>query len=325
MEPFRAFVGDKLDESQQTTDFAMQTFFIGCGAVIASLLPTIFADYIGVSNVPVNGSIPDTVRYSFYVGGAAYGIAVLWTTFTSSEIPPEDLEKFRAERKLGMGHALAEIVGGLFRMPKTMVQLAFVQFFTWIALFAMWIYTTGAIADNVFGTIDAQSAAYQEAGNRVGNMFAVYSGVSALAAFILPVFARATSRRFVHMVCLVIGGVSLMSIMFIHNLNLLMAPMIGVGIAWASILTMPYAILAATLPAHRMGFYMGVFNFFIVIPQIVSGLLLGFVTKHLFSGHAASTLALGGASMIIGGLLSLAVREPSARRAAMPEALKQAS
>jgi maltose/moltooligosaccharide transporter len=127
------------------------------------------------------------------------------------------------------------------------------------------------------------------------------------------------------MVCLVIGGVSLMSIMFIHNLNLLMAPMIGVGIAWASILTMPYAILAATLPAHRMGFYMGVFNFFIVIPQIVSGLLLGFVTKHLFSGHAASTLALGGASMIIGGLLSLAVREPSARRAAMPEALKQAS
>lgn len=325
MEPFRAFVGDKLDESQQTTGFAMQTFFIGCGAVIASLLPAIFADVLGVSNVPVNGAIPDTVRYSFYVGGAAYAIAVLWTTFTTTEIPPDDLEKFRAERKLGVRHALSEIAGGLFRMPKTMVQLAFVQFFTWIALFAMWIYTTGAVADNVFGTTDAQSAAYQEAGNWIGKMFAVYSGVSALAAFILPIFARYTSRRFVHMVCLIIGGASLMSIMYIHSINMLMVPMIGVGIAWASILTMPYAILAAVLPGHRMGFYMGVFNFFIVLPQIASGLLLGYVTKHFFNGHAASTLALGGACMIIGGVLSLLVREPAARRGAMPEVLKHAS
>jgi maltose/moltooligosaccharide transporter len=328
MEPFRAFVGDKLDASQQTSGFAMQTFFIGCGAVIASLLPFFFTDLLGVSNVPVNGSIPDSVRYSFYVGGAAYLLAVMWTVFTADEIPPENLEAFRAERNRtrGMGHAFAEILGGFFRMPKTMVQLALVQFFTWIALFAMWIYTTSSVADNVFGTADAQSAAFQQAGNWVGIMFAVYSGVSALAAFVLPVFARATSRKFVHMTCLVIGGVSLMSIMAIHSLNMLIIPMIGVGIAWASILTMPYAILAGALPAKRMGFYMGVFNFFIVIPQIVSGLLLGFVTKHFFSGHTVSTLALGGASMVLAGVLTLFVHEHGAKRAAVPDgAAKQAS
>ena len=326
MEPFRAFVGDKLDASQQTTGFAMQTFFIGCGAVIASLLPYLFADVLGVSNVPVDGAIPDSVRYSFYAGGAAYFLAVMWTVLTADEIPPENLEAFRAESKPGLSHAIIEILGGFASMPKTMVQLAFVQFFTWVALFAMWIYTTNAVADNVFGTADAQSASFQEAGNWVGIMFAVYNGVSALAAFILPIFARATSRKFVHMVCLLIGGASLMSIMFIHNLNLLMLPMIGVGIAWASILTMPYAILAGALPAKRMGFYMGVFNFFIVIPQIVSGLLLGFVTKHFFAGHTVSTVALGGACMVLAGLLTLFVHEHGAKRAVVRDgALKQPS
>ena len=325
MEPFRAFVGDKLDTSQQTTGFAMQTFFIGCGAVIASLLPYLFADVLGVSNVPVDGAIPDSVRYSFYAGGLAYFFAVMWTVLTVSEIPPENLETFRAERKPGLNHALVEIFGGFLSMPKTMVQLAFVQFFTWVALFAMWIYTTSSVADNVFGTSDAQSAAFQEAGNWVGIMFAVYNGVSALAAFVLPVFARATSRKFVHMVCLVIGGASLMSIMMIHNLNLLIVPMIGVGIAWASILTMPYAVLAGVLPAKRMGFYMGVFNFFIVIPQIVSGLLLGFVTKHFFAGHTVSTLALGGACMVLAGVLTLFVHEQGAKRAAVPDGAAKAS
>ncbi|MFA9216687.1 MAG: MFS transporter [Sphingomonadaceae bacterium] len=314
MEPFRAFVGDKLGPSQQTAGFAMQTFFIGWGAVIASLLPTIFADYLGVSNVPVNGAIPDTVRYSFYSGGLIYLLAVLWTVFSTKETPPDDMEAFRAEQRSskGMGHALREILSGFGKMPKTMVQLAFVQFFTWIALFAMWIYTTSAIAENVFGTVDAQSAAFQEAGNKVGVMFAVYSGVSALAAFILPIFARHTSRKFVHMSCLLIGGVSLMSIYLVTNINMLYLPMIGVGIAWASILTMPYAILAGALPAKRMGYYMGVFNFFIVIPQIVSGLLLGFVTKHFFAGHTVKTVMLGGLCMVIAGVLTLIVKDNAA-------------
>lgn len=310
MEPFRAFVGDKLGPSQQTAGFAMQTFFIGWGAVIASLLPTIFT-HLGVSNVPVAGAIPDTVRYSFYSGGAIYFLAVLWTVLTAKETPPDDMEAFRAEqrRTKGLGHALKEILGGFLRMPKTMVQLAAVQFFTWIALFSMWIYTTNAIGENVFGTTDAQSAAFQSAGNHVGVMFAVYSGVSALAAFILPVLARMTSRKFVHMSCLTIGGISLFSIYAIHDLNMLFVPMIGVGIAWASILTMPYAILAGALPAKRMGYYMGVFNFFIVIPQIVSGLLLGYVTKHWFEGHPVKTLMLGGVCMVVAGVLTLAVRD----------------
>jgi maltose/moltooligosaccharide transporter len=310
MEPFRAFVGDKLGPRQQTAGFAMQTFFIGWGAVIASLLPTIFT-HMGVSNVPLNGNIPDAVRYAFYTGGVVYFCAVLWTVLTAKESPPDDLAAFRAAQQgsQGIGNALKEILGGFGKMPKTMVQLAAVQFFTWIGLFAMWIYTTNGVAENVFGTTDAQSAAFQEAGNHVGVMFAVYSGVSALAAFILPVFARHTSRKFVHMVCLVIGGLSLFSIYAIHDLDALFYPMIGIGIAWASILTMPYAILAGALPANRMGYYMGVFNFFIVIPQIVSGLLLGFVTKHWFAGHTVKTLMLGGVCMVVAGVLTLVVRD----------------
>lgn len=190
-----------------------------------------------------------------------------------------------------------------------MVQLAFVQFFTWIALFALWIYTGTAIAENVYGTVDAQSAAYQEAGNYVGVMFAVYNGVSALAAFLLPVLARATSRKACHTICLAIGGLSLASLFFIHEKTMLMVPMIGVGIAWASILTMPYAILAGALPANRMGYYMGLFNFFVVIPQIVSGLLLGFFTKHFFGGHTVNTLVLGGACMVLAAVLTLFVTD----------------
>ena len=314
MEPFRAFVVDKLDASQQTSGFAMQTFFIGCGAVIASLLPTMFSDVFGVSNVPTGGMVPDTVRYSFYVGGAVFFLSVMYTFITSTEAPPQNLEKFNADRKHAMrlGVALREIIKGFAHMPKTMVQLAFVQFFTWIALFAMWIYTGTAIADNVYGTTDAQSAAYQSAGNWVGIMFAVYNGVSALAAFILPVFARATSRKLVHTTCLIIGGVSLASIFMIHQRELLIIPMIGVGIAWASILTMPYAILAGSLPADRMGYFMGLFNFFVVIPQIASGLLLGWMTTHMFGGHTVNTLILGGASMVLAGILTLFVTDEAA-------------
>ena len=311
MEPFRAFVGDKLDTSQQTAGFAMQTFLIGCGAVIASLLPIIFTNYLGVSNVPVDGGVPDSVRYSFYIGGAAFILAVMWTVFTSTELPPPDLDRFMAQRResRNVGVALREIVGGFGHMPKTMVQLAFVQFFTWIALFSLWIYTGPAIADNVYNTTDPLSPGYQDAGNWVGVMFAVYNGLSALAAFVLPVLARATSRKACHAVCLAIGGLSLASVFFIHDKHLLMIPMLGVGLAWASVLTMPYAILAAALPANRMGYYMGLFNFFVVIPQVVSGLVLGWFTKHMFGNHAVFTLVLGGVSMVIAAVLALFVTD----------------
>ena len=311
MEPFRAFVGDKLHPSQQTAGFAMQTFLIGCGGVIASLLPSLFTNYLGVSNVPVNGAIPDTVRYSFYFGGTVFALSVLWTVLTTKEIPPEDLQQFHQDKKhnLGLLKAIKEIFGGFARMPKTMVQLAVVQFFSWVALFAMWVYTTPSIAETVFHSTDAQSAAYQEGGNWVGIMFGVYGGVSALAAFVLPILAKMTSRKFVHMLCLVIGGVSLMSIFAISSKEMLLLPMVGVGIAWASVLTMPYAILAGALPANRMGYYMGLFNFFVVIPQIIAGIVLGAMLKHFFDNQSVKVLMLGGVCMVVGGLFTLLVKD----------------
>jgi maltose/moltooligosaccharide transporter len=317
MEPFRAFVGDKLDESQQTAGFAMQTFFIGLGGVIASLLPMIFTNFLHVSNEVVNGAIPDSVRYSFYAGGTAYFLSVLWTVLTADELPPEDVEKFRMEKaqRRGFLFSLKEVFGGFVHMPKTMVQLALVQFFTWFALMGMWVFTTPAVAENVFGTTDGKSAVFQEAGNWVGNLFAIYGGVSALVAFVLPKLAHVTSRKVVHMLCLVIGGLSLISIAFIHDKNMLMLPMIGVGIAWASILTMPYAILAGALPAKRMGYFMGVFNYFVVLPQIVANLVLGPVIKHLFNGHSVNVLVLGGVSMAIGGIVTLIVSDSAKKEA----------
>jgi len=311
MEPFRAFVGDKLSVQQQTAGFAMQTFFIGCGGVIAGLLPTIFTDYLGVSNMPVNGAIPDTVRYAYYVGGTIYLLAVMWTVFFSSENPPADVEQFHKDRQLnkGWGKAVIEILGGFTKMPKTMMQLAVVQFFTWFSLYSMWVYTTPAVASMVFHTSDAQSAAFQEGGNWVGIMSALYGGVSALAAFALPVFARFTSRKIVHMVCLMIGGISLISFLMITSKTMILLPMVGVGIAWASILTMPYAILAGALPAHKMGYYMGLFNFFVVIPQAIAGVVLGGLLKNLFNNQAVGIIALGGTCMIVAGLLTLLVKD----------------
>ncbi|TDK61916.1 MFS transporter [Sapientia aquatica] len=311
MEPFRAFVGDKLSVEQQTAGFAMQTFFIGCGGVIAGLLPTLFTDYLGISNTPVNGAIPDTVRYAYYVGGTIYLIAVMWTVFFSSENPPENLEQFKKERQQNKGwtKAFVEIIGGFTKMPKTMVQLAVVQFFTWFSLYAMWVYTTPAVASIVFHSNDAQSAAFQEGGNWVGVMFALYGGVSALAAFILPIFARFTSRKVVHMACLAIGGISLISFLMITSKTIILLPMVGVGIAWASILTMPYAILAGALPANKMGYYMGLFNFFVVIPQAIAGVVLGGLLKNFFNNQAVGIIALGGACMVVAGLLTLLVKD----------------
>lgn len=309
MEPFRALVGETLDPSQQTAGFAMQTFFIGCGSVVASLLPTLFTDVFGFSNVPVNGEIPETVRYSFYVGAAAFVSAVTWTVVTTKEIAPADMAAFRAEqaRSAGLVAKVKGILGGFVTIPTTMRQLALASFFSWTALFILWVNTTSAIAENVFGTLDPQTAEFQSAGNWTGVMFAVYNGVSALVAFILPVLGRKTNRKVVHMLCLVLGGLGLASIFFIKQKEFLLIPMIGVGIAWASILTVPYAILAGSLPPARMGYYMGVFNFFVVIPQIVAGVVLGPLTIHLLGGRPVATMVVAGVCMALGGLLTLRV------------------
>ncbi len=311
MEPFRAFVGDKLPSSQRTTGFATQTFFIGLGAVIASLLPYLFTNVFHVSNTAAPGVVGDSVKYSFYIGAIVYFLSVVWTVITTNEHPPEDMKAWQEEKSTssGMLKALSQISKGIMSMPRTMKQLAIVQFFTWVAFFAMWIYTTPAVAQNAFGTADSASKAFQDAGDWVGVMFMVYNGVSAIIAFLLPALANRITRRYTHMLCLVIGGISFISMFFITSQNLLLLPMIGVGLAWASTLTIPYAILAGALPAARMGFYMGVFNFFIVIPQIIAASLLGLLLKYFFNEHAIYALIIGGVSMIIGGLLNFIVQD----------------
>jgi len=311
MEPFRAFVGDKLPASQRTKGFAFQTLFIGLGAVLASLLPYLFANVFHISNTAPEGIIPPSVKYSFYVGGAIYLIAVFWTVFSTKEFPPEDIKKWEEEKlkTRGLVKGILEIVKGIGSMPPTMLQLAVVQFFTWLAFFAMWIYSTSGIAQNAFGTTDPTSKSFQDAGDWVSIMFMVYSGVAALGAFLLPLLAAKISRRFTHMICLIIGGVGLIGIFFIKSDWLLLLPMVFVGIAWASTLTMPYAILAGALPPGKMGFYMGVFNFFIVIPQIVAAAILGFFVSRFFNNESIYALVVGGVSMIIAGLFNFMVKE----------------
>src|SRR5688572_9190331 len=311
MEPFRAFVGDKLAPSQRTEGFAFQTFFIGVGAVIASLLPFVFTNIFGISNEPPPGGISDSVKYSFYVGGAVFFIAVMWTVFTTKEFPPDDIKKWEEEKlkTSGLLQGIKEITAGIGKMPKTMLQLAVVQFFTWLAFFAMWIYTTAGIAANAYGTTDEKSKAFQDAGDWVGVMFMVYNGVAALAAFLLPVLAMKIGKKYTHMLCLILGGIGLVSIFFIHDFRVLLVPMAFVGLAWASTLTMPYSILSGALPPNKMGFYMGVFNFFIVIPQMVAAAILGFTLKELFGSHAIYSMIIGGISMVIAGLLNFIVKD----------------
>ena len=311
MEPFRALVGDLLPSEQRTTGFAAQTFFIGVGAVVASSLPWMLTNWFHVANTAAAGHIPPSVRYSFTFGGVVFFLAVLWTVLRTREYPPENMAEFEAEkaRTAGFLNGVRESFMGIFEMPKTMRQLAIVQFFSWLALFSMWIYTTPAITSHIYHTTDTTSKLYNEGADWVGICFAVYNGVSALAALLLPAIARATSRRFTHMLCLTAGGLGLISIYFVSDPKMLLLSMVGVGVAWASILSVPYAMLAGALPSNKMGYYMGVFNFFIVIPQVVAGLILGFFTTHFFHGESVLTLVLGGVSMIISGLLTLRVND----------------
>lgn len=311
MEPFRAFVGDKLNSRQRTTGFAMQTFFIGVGAVIASLLPYFFTNVLHISNTAPQGVIPDSVRYSFYIGAVVFFAAVCWTVFSTQELPPDDIDSWNEEKMAskGMLNGFREIKNGFVSMPPTMLQLAMVQFFTWLAFFSLWIYATPAVAQNAFHSTDTTSKAYQDAGDWVGIMFMVYSGVSGIAAFLLPLIALKTSRKLTHMICLIIGGSGLVALLFIQNKMLLLLPMVGIGLAWSSTLTMPYAILAGALPADKMGFYMGVFNFFIVIPQILAAAILGFFVRILFNDQSIYALVIGGVSMIIAGLLNVFVKD----------------
>ena len=468
MEPFRAFVGDMLPSEQRTSGFAMQSFFIGTGAVVASALPYLLTNVVGLANTAPEGEIPPSVRWSFYLGAGVFFVAVLWTVVLTREYPPEELEAMeRAEAGeanadteaaraaeaeaqaariaglpakrlrrapvlivigavlcavvyrtglekelyiLGGGviaFALLEILaavlqrggseGGLvtvFRdlslMPRTMRQLAVVQFFSWFALFAMWIYATPAVTSHLYnmrltsGEVAALSAhgetlaeretggadaaaiagilrgyqdaiaagdatatanmrvvkyflnedraevlepaladrlraiqkAYNDGADWVGIAFAVYNGFAAAVAFLLPVLARHIRRKGAHALSLAVGGVSLAAIYVLPGPDWLLLPMLGVGLAWASILALPYAMLAGALPSAKMGLYMGIFNFFIVLPQILAATILGFLTRHLFGGEAVLALVLGGASWLLAAALTLKVDDVDETREA---------
>lgn len=304
MEPFRALVADMLPSVQRTMGFAVQTFFIGIGAVVASALPYMMTEWFGVSNTAPAGQIPDSVKISFYMGAFAFFTAVVWSVIRTREYPPEEFRYYNGEEGLHTpDHGFRQIFIDFANMPKTMVQLAVVQFFTWFALFCMWLYTTAAVTDHVYGTSDPTSALYNEGANWVGICFAVYNGFSAVLAFLLPKLAANLGRKKVHTLSLCIGGLGLISIYFIKEPNLLLLSMLGIGLAWSSILTMPYAILAGSLPAAKMGIYMGIFNFFIVIPQIIASSTLGFISRNFLNNQAIYVLMLGGIAMIIAGLL----------------------
>jgi maltose/moltooligosaccharide transporter len=380
MEPSRAFVGDMLPEKQRTSGFAMQTFFIGVGAVVASALPWIMTNWFDVSNTAPAGQIPESVRISFYVGGAAFLLAVSWTVFRTREYSPEQLAEFevargrtgqdfpetlRAASKYRNGglwwsavgvallvligasgidrelYALAggvtvfglfqllasvlqgagrtrngfyEIMHDLFHMPRVMRQLAVVQFFSWFAMFAMWIYGTSAVTSYHFGTTDVTSAAYNDGADWNGVLFASYNLYAAFAAMMIPFVASRLGCRVSHLINLSLGGLGLLSFYIVTDPKLLLVSMIGVGIAWASILSLPYALLSANLPARKMGGYIGIFNFFIVIPQLVAASILGLLLREFFGLQPVFGLMVGGVSLLIAGAATLLVDKSSEPR-----------
>jgi len=430
MEPFRAFVGDMLPSEQRTKGFAMQSFFIGIGAVIASALPYIMTNWLNISNTAPDGVIPPSVKFSFYIGGGVFLIAVLWTILRTKEYTPEELREFSKAHKeklnpevnsdeilpannflkgsyiwliggvilsflvfyfnleaelyiLGFGlivfgivqqitgilvkkgktnGGFVEVINDLFKMPKTMKQLAVVQFFSWFALFSMWIYTTAAVTSHTFGTTDTSSKLYNDGADWVGILMAVYNGFAAIMAFVIMMkkgksftniflflaainiisillayfFVGSTdlknaiylsnilidvlaiglvfisnifNRKAIHVFSLLIGGIGLISFYYIKNPNYLILAEVCVGLAWFSILSIPYAILTGSLPQHKLGVYMGIFNFFIVIPQIMAASILGFFVRDIAGGNTIWALVLGGISMIIAGFLVLKVND----------------
>lgn len=301
MEPFRALVADKLPEKQHTLGFSVQTLLIGIGAVIGSWLPYILGNWFGISkDAGAAGLVPDNVTYSFYFGAFVLLSAILWTIFSTSEYPPEVLNPEEEKKK-----------SGKFFIPPVMVKLLLVQFFSWFALFSMWVYTTPAVALKFYGTADANSAAFQEAGNWVGILFGIYNGVSAMIALLLPVVAKRFSKKVTHALALAIGGVSLLSFLVFSDPVALIIPMIGIGIAWGSILAMPYAMLASSIPPKHMGVYMGLFNMSITIPQIVSGIFSGLILKYFFADNPILCLVMAGVSMFLGAISALFIQEKS--------------
>ena len=314
MEPFRALVADNLPESQYSTGFSMQTFLIGIGAVAGSLLPYIFAEYFHISKTADAGHVPANLLYSFYIGAAVLIGSIVWTVIRTKEYSPEEHARFYEEEPVALSPkktGFGQIFTDMANMPKTMKQLGLVQFFSWFALFTMWVFTTPALAEHIYHVKagDTSSVAYNDAGNWVGVLFGIYNGISAIYALLLPKIAKATSRKIAHAFSLTMGGLGLISIWFITDPNWLILSMVGIGLAWGSILSMPYAILSSSIPAKKMGVYMGIFNFFITFPQIVSSLTGSIIVKHLFNEHSVYAIIMAGVFMLLAAISVLYVKD----------------
>jgi maltose/moltooligosaccharide transporter len=301
MEPFRAFIADLLPEAQRTRGFAMQSLFIGLGAVVASALPWLLANVFHVHSAGTTHAIPGTVRLSFYIGSAAFFGAVLWTIISTPEYPPEDLEAFRRSKreKRSLIANAKDIVNAVAAMPDTMRQLAPVQLMSWLGLFCMWLYFPVAVARNVFGAPNQSSPVYTAGVEWAGICFAAYSAVCFGFSFVLPALARWAGRKNAHSICLCCGALGLLSVAVISSKYVLLLTMVGVGIAWASILAMPYAVLAGSLPPEKTGVYMGIFNFFIVIPEILASLFFGWIMNHLLHNDRLSAVVAGGVFLLV--------------------------
>ncbi len=372
MEPFRALVGDNLPKKQRATGYAMQSFFIGVGAVVASALPWMMTNWFDIANTAPAGQIPDSVKYSFYFGGVILLIAVGWTILTTKEYSPEQLAKFNEQDNsndsaavthntvnfnkggiiftilglavlglvtgLNLEKELYLLAGGLvsfgviqfiagllrakqatsggfyqvvndvFTMPDAMKQLAWVQFFSWFALFAMWIYTTSAVTSFHYGSTDTSSAAFNNGADWVGILFAAYNGFAAIAALCIPIIVKRVGLKLAHAINLILGALGLVSFIVIKDPTLLIWPMIGIGFAWASILSLPYAMLSTSVPSHKMGVYMGIFNFFIVIPQLLAASVLGLILRHFFENQPIYALVLGAVSFVLAAVAVLRVK-----------------
>ncbi|EWH08255.1 major facilitator superfamily transporter [Catenovulum agarivorans DS-2] len=382
MEPFRAFVGDMMPQKQRPKGYAMQTFFIGVGAVSASMLPWIMTNWFDVANTAPPGEIPDSVKYAFYVGGISFFLAVAWTVFTTKEYSPEEMAEFEKFERVQRGlseHAthvvndrsinkfvahgvlwflagliltaffiglnldkqlyilsggcivfacvqwavailksknrtqngFVEVVEDLFAMPSAMRQLAVVQFFSWFALFAMWIYGTAAVAEHHFGNGDPTSAAFAEGADWWGVLSAAYNGYAAIAAIVIPIIVAKVGLKLGHMINLWIGALGFLSFLVVEDPTWLLLSTVGVGFAWASILSLPYSMLSNVLPSHKLGVYMGIFNFFIVLPQILAAAVLGFIITEMFDAKPIYGFAIGGISWFIAGFTVLLVKLPN--------------
>lgn len=304
--PLRALVVDKLPESQRARGFAVQGVFISLGAVVAGLLPWIFTHGFGVPPTDaVRGSIPPAVRSSFYLGAAALLGAVLWTAFSTSEPPPDDPDEFRRRqaRRGGFVAGARTLFDALGDLSVTMRRLAAVQFCTWLGLCCWWISLGPAVARHIFGAVDTKSALYTEGIAWANLLSSSCSAVAFFAALALVAVSRRTAPKVIHTLCLLCGAAGLLSVGFVHDKYLLFGSMIGVGIAWASTLSMPYALLTGLLPPERTGVCLGLFNLFIVLPEILAALGLGWVTNHLLNGNRILAVMTGGMFLLVAAIL----------------------